>query len=162
MNIEVGIKLEGLFLKDPARATAIFEEEFKKGMEEAVALTHREVDKRTPRGLTSNLAESIGREVMGVGLNLYGIIWTPLSYARRVERGTPYTPNFIALAEWVRLKLGLGGRHIYAVTKVIQTTIRLGGQKVARWMFKEGFEASKPQVQVILEKAAARVVERWK
>jgi len=161
MDIQVGIKLEGLFLKDPVRATAIFEEEFKKGLEEAVALTHREVDKRTPRGLTSHLAESVDRAVMGIGLNLYGIVWTPMNYARRVEEGTPYTPNFIALAEWVRLKLGLKGKHIYAVAHVIRTSIKLGGQKVARWMFKEGFEASKSQVQGILDKAASKIIQRW-
>jgi hypothetical protein len=161
MELSVEVKLHGLFLRDPGTAIKIYEEEIKRGFEEGSSLMLREVDKRTPRGLTGNLAGSLFREVRASGLDLYAVVATPLYYARRVEETIAYTPEFASLLEWVRLKLGVSGRHLYPITKVIYRNISARGQRVARMMFQGGFEAGTPKVIKILEQARDRIVARW-
>lgn len=157
-ELSVEVKLQGLFLTNPTSALKIFDEEMRKGFEESTSLMMREVDKRTPRGVTAHLADSLFREVKASGLELYGVIATPLAYAKRVETGEVYTPEYASLLEWVRLKLGLAGSHLYAVTRVIRHNITLRGQKVARFMFDKGFQAGQPKALKILERDRKSVV----
>ncbi len=161
LKLDMKIKFQGLFLKDPVKAIKIYEEEMKKGFEQSTSLILREVDKRTPRGVTGHLAGSLFREVRNVGMDMFGVVATPLFYAKRVEEGIPYDPNFASLLEWVRIKLGLSGSHAFAVTKVIRRNISKRGQKVAKWMFERGFQAGKLKALKIMERARDKVVTRW-
>lgn len=163
-NLELGldVKLQGLFLRDPDKAIKIFEEEFGKALDESSSLMLFEVDKRTPRGITGDLAGSLFREKRGSGFALHAVVATPLRYAKLVEEGIPYDPFLPSLFEWVKKKLGLEDRHAWAVAKVIKRNISVRGQSVARFMFKKGFEAGKAKVQTILDKAETRIIERWK
>ncbi len=163
MVLQLGaeVKLQGLFIEDPDKALKIFEEEFGKALDQSSSLMLFEVDKRTPRGVTGDLAGSLFRERRGSGFDMFAIVATPLYYAKRVEEAIPYDPETAALFEWVKKKMGLEDRHAWAVTKVIKRNISARGQRVARLMFKKGFEAGRAKAQLILDKAAARIVERW-
>lgn len=159
-QIGAEIKLQGLFLIDPKRALLIFEEEFGKALEEGTSFLMREVIRGTPV-FGGNLRGSIFREIRGKGLNLHGVVATNLSYANFIETGEPaHIPNYGNLADWIRLKLGLTGQHLYAVLQVISRQIARQGIR-PRFMFKNAFEIGKMQVQGMLNRAASKIIDRW-
>jgi len=162
MTLEFGaeIKLQGLFLKDPERALSIFGEEFGKALDEATSFLMRQVIRGTPVH-TGALRGSIFREIRGRGLDIRGIVATNLAYSSFIETGLPaHTPNYDNLAGWIRLKMGLSGKDLYAMLQVIAGNIKERGIR-PHFMFKKAFDAGKMQVQKMLDKAAKRVVERW-
>ena len=163
MPLELGadIKLQGLFIQDPNKALAIFEEEFGKALDTVSSLMFFEVDKRTPRGVTGNLAGSLFRERRGSGFAMYAVVATPVLHAKPVEEGIPYEPDLPPLVDWVQKKLNLETRHAWAVAKVIKRNISARGQQVARFMFQKGFEAGRTKGQLVFDKAAAKIIERW-
>jgi len=163
MELGVEVKLQGLFLRDPQKAIGIFEEEFGKALDETSSLMLRKVDKYTPRGVTGNFAGSLFREKRGRGFAMYAVVGTPMQVVgQRLENGVPYEPNLGPLIEWVKLKLGLSISHAYAVAKVIKRRISSKGMVNIARMFQKGFQEGKPLAQRILDKAAKRIIERWK
>ena len=99
------VKMQGMFLANPTKAIRIFEEEFKKALEESSALIQRDVIRGTPVH-TGNLRNSIFREIRGRGFSLHAIIGTPVIYANWIETGKPaHFPNTENLKEWVSEKL---------------------------------------------------------
>jgi len=162
LELDAKIELKGLFLRDPNKAISIFEEEFGKALDEASSMFLRKVNKYTPR-YTGTFAGSLFREKRGQGFGIHAIIGTPLQIqGRRLEYGEPYSPDFRALVEWVRFKFGVSLSESFALAKVIKRNIsRRGMVNVAR-MFKRGFEEGKGLAQGILDKAAKKIMERWK
>lgn len=157
----VDVKLHGLFLRDPVKAVKIFEEEFGKALEEGTSYLMRQVIRGTPVH-TSALKGSIFREIRGRGFNMRGVVATNSQYASFIETGLPaHTPNYGNLADWIKLKLGLSGQHLYAVLQVIVKQIKTKGVR-PHFMFKKAFNLGKMKVQGMLDKAANRIVERWK
>lgn len=157
----VDVKLKGLFLKDPPRAIKIFEEEFGKALEEGTSFLMRQVIRGTPVH-TGALGDSIFREIRGRGLDLRGVVATNSQYANFIETGLPaHEPNYGNLADWIRLKLGLTGSRLYAVLQVVSRQIKAKGVR-PRFMFKKAFNLGKMKVQGMLDKAARRIVDRWK
>jgi len=160
MEYTAEIKIEGLMLKDPDKALSIFEEELGKAFQEATSFILALVKRGTPVH-SGNLANSIDTEIRGSGLNLHGIVGTALPYSSFIETGRPpHIPNYANLADWVRLKLGLQGKELYAVLQVIARKISRVGVE-PHWMFKRAFNLSQEGVQKILDKTAERIIKRW-
>jgi hypothetical protein len=161
MEMGAELKLQGLFLRDPDKAIKIFEEEFGKALDESTSFLMRTVIRGTPVH-SGALRGSVFREIRGRGLAMHGVVATNWPYAEFIETGQPaHTPNYANLADWIRLKLGLSGDHLYAVLQVIAKQIRTRGIR-PHFMFKKAFEAGRMRVQGILNEAASRIIERWK
>lgn len=163
-EIKIDSRVQGLFLKDPERAATIFAEEFKKFYEEMTSLGLRKTVAGTPV-FSGNLAGSEFREIRGSGLDLHGIIATPIIYARPIETGEfPSFPNVAGMHDWVRLQLGITDpKEIDKVTFLVARAIaQRKGFKKAHWMFRNAYIFLKQKAQGILNKAANRIIERWK
>lgn len=162
-ELGVELKLQGLFLTNPDKALLVFGEEFGKALDETSSLMLRKVDKYTPRGVTGNFAGSLFRERRGRGFGMQAVIGTPLqAQGQRLENGTPYDPALPPLIEWAKTKLGLETSHAFAVAKVIKRRISQSGMKNVAHMFQKGFAEGRPIAQMILDKAAERIKNRWR
>ena len=160
-EMKAEVKMHGIFLTDPPRAIRIFEEEFKKALEESSALIQRDLIRGT-QVHTSNLRNSIFREIRGRGISLHAIIGTPVVYANFIETGNPaHFPNVENIKGWVRLKLGVTGQALDKLTFIIARRMSVRGLKKAHFMFRNAFLKGKLKAQSILDKSARRIVERW-
>lgn len=159
-GLEAQVKIQGFFLENPDRALSIFEEEFSKSLETATSFLMRAVLRGAPVH-TGTLRSSVFREIRGTGLSLKGIVATNLAYSRFIETGKPaHEPNYDNLANWIRMKMGLSGRHLHAVLQVVARQIRTRGVRPRR-MFEKAFNLGKNTVQGMLDQTATRIIERW-
>lgn len=163
IRFKVDERIKGTFLKEPERVIPIYDREFRKAMNESVSLVQREVVPRTP--IQSGIGrKSIGTEVRGSGLNLEGVIGTPLVYMAPIERGVEPLRCFPPLAPielWARRR-GIdtikGEPLPYTkIAFVVARGIYRSGIR-ARRMFENGFEASKGYVLKALNEAQGRVL----
>lgn len=130
-------------------------------MTEATLLLQRETQERTPRGVSSHLAESIiAQEPMRLADQVIGVVSTPILYAVPVEMGTrPHHPPVAPLVEWARIKLGLSPDQAEHVGFLIAKKIAARGTEGA-FMFARAWEANQEQLARMFEAAADRIVER--
>lgn len=161
VQLELKTEVRGLFLKDPERAAKIFADEWKNFLNESSSFTLRKAVTGTPvwRG---NLASSEFRELRGNGLDMFAIVATPAINAGLIERGTPaFFPSPIALADWVRGKLGITDpAQIDRVTFLIARNMSKRGVK-AHWMFRNAERALRNKAQNMLDQAGNRIIARW-
>ncbi len=165
VQLSIDVKVRGLFLKDPVKASRIFVEEWKNFLEEASSFTLRRVGIGTPVWQGS-LANSEFREIRGNGLDMHAIVATPSAYAMPMETGQfpAKYPNISAIADWVRGKLGIGDpKDIERVSFLIARAIKTrGGFRKAHWMFRNAFAMLNNKAQGMLNRAANRIIARWK
>jgi hypothetical protein len=169
MDFTVNTTLKGLLLTQPAKALAIFKQEFKRGLTEATLLLQTETVMRAPvSGGGGFLRRSIGSEVVGSGLDLQGIVGTPLAYALPVEQGAaPHFPwsqtgGLEPIELWVKRNglstningIEIGIRH---VAFLVARKISIAGLQ-AHWMFRDALAASSARIVSTLERAQARVI----
>lgn len=162
MEFTVDTKVTGKLFSDPASAVPIFNREFKTGLVEATALLQYETVNRSPIGL-GFFRRSIGSEVRGAGLNLQGVVGSPLVYALPIEEGAaPHFPPPEHLEIWVQrhgLSTNLAGKEIgfKRVAFLIARKINITGLQ-AHWCFRDALEASATRIMGMLEAAQQRVI----
>lgn len=143
-----------------ASAPGILLEELAPAIVEGQLLLEREVSERTPsfQGL---LRDSIGAEPLEVrGTTVSGSVGTALAYALPVELGArPHMPPVEPLVDWVRRKLGKGGKEGRGVAWAVARKIAKKGTP-AHHMFRDGLAATQDQIGELLRDAAERAVRR--
>ncbi len=162
MQLGAEVKLTGLFLRDPKKAILIYEQEFKKALDEGSSLLLRMVIRGTPV-FSGSLSGSFFRETRGRGLDLHAVVSGPLVQTSFVETSQPaHFPPLANIREWTRLKLGVTGTQLDKITFLIARRMSKVGLKKAHWMFQKAFTKGKVTVQRILDKAALIIVKKWK
>ena len=162
IQFKVDKRVQGEFLKHPEQTAKIYETEFRKGLDESTMLVQREVVNRTPIR-SGTLAKSITTETRGTGLNMHGIIGTPLVYALPVERGArTHFPPMGPIELWVRragLSIEYLGRPL-AINQIAYLVARAISKRglPAHWMFKDGIAAATTRVLKILNDAQDRIL----
>ncbi len=154
------------FLKQAPR---IAHEEMAVSVEEALSLLEsqlKDLHAYTPSA-TGMLRGSVYHQMRGTaisqGLGVAGIVGSPLNYAVPVELGTK--PHWIgkkgidSLEDWVRAKLGIGGKEARSVAFAIRNKIATKGTKGAH-MFERAFNDKEPQIQQIIAAAIPRIIAR--
>jgi hypothetical protein len=149
-----------------ARAPEICQEEWLAAITTADLLLAREIQERLGqggqrRGLnTGTLRGSITSFEQALPGNVIGVVGTPLSYAIPVELGTqPHFPPIAAILDWVRTKLGVPEAEAEGVAYRVARKIQHHGTEGVH-MFRDGFAATRPQIQALLSRATERVVAR--
>lgn len=164
MSFEIDSTVKGLLFLSPETAVPVFNEEFKKGLTEASLLLQLETVNKTPLN-TGALRRSIGSTVRGTGLDMMGIVGTPLQYALPVEEGAaPHFPPSGPIELWVKRKNLNYIMFGYEITvpqlaHLIARKINIVGLK-ATYMFRDALEASQSRIDAILTAAQTRVHER--
>jgi hypothetical protein len=149
-----------------SEAPVIVSEEARRGMEEAVAVAHAEVDARTPVD-SGRLVQNIGTEVQGSGAALTGLVFVHnIPYAPFVEFGTRghtievrparVAANRAAGKRHPALRFRAGGR---GGPFVFRRRVRHPGTRAYR-MFRDGAEAALPGVKSAFARALERATER--
>lgn len=139
-----------------ARMPEMVGEELSRAALEASIVVTRNVKEVTPvgasRGGGEGLQASIRYQIYPTADEVTGVISSPLRYVEAVEIGTrPHMPPVSVLEEWAASK----GLSAWAVAK----SIAKHGTK-GQWMFKKGFEASKPALERIADSAVSRILQR--
>lgn len=115
MNVDVRIEITGALLKQGPQIVQKHVEAF---VDEATAFLLREVQVRTPQGVSgaSGLLGSIQMDVKGRGQQVVrGVVDTASPYGEIIERGRrpgKMPPKNGSLREWVQLKFGVSGRDL--------------------------------------------------
>ena len=154
---EIKLVKKGKFFNKPYR-DGIVEKMLLSSINESLLILDREVKKRAPV-FTGTLRRSIGTEVRGRGINLKGIVGTPLKYATTKEMGrSPGTfPNYDALQLWVRRKTGLTGKALELVTITVGRNIKRFGIK-GKFMFRDALAASEAKIKMLFDRYGFKVV----
>lgn len=163
ISIKVDQKLRGLLLKTPEKVIPIYDREFRKSINESVVLAQREIVIRTPV-LTGTTRKSISNSVSGSGIELTGVVGTPLISALPMEFGTrPHIPPPGPIELWIRrrgISWASEGRAQTVEQMAFFITTRQIGQVglKARRMFKDGFDAARARILKFMEDAQQRVL----
>ena len=137
--------------------------EMRATMDASVDLAQQQVRGNTPTGATGNLLQSIARDVFGTPLSLTGRVTTAAVYGEPVEFGRkpgsmpPVEQTGLEL--WVRRKLGVPPNEVESVAYAIAISIKRKGTQ-GKFMFKKGFEASKPIIKKQWSDLPTRVVAK--
>jgi len=159
MEYSVKINVEGAYLKNPDLFIQVAGEELAKLLTESTTFVLGIVQRGTPIHIGA-LLNSEFKEVRGLGLSLHGVVATPNVYSSFIETGQPaHTPNFDELLTLVRLKLGLSGQVLYAVTNAIGNKIGRQGIK-GRFMFQKGFKEGATKLPEMIKKTEEAIIRR--
>ncbi len=167
MNFNVGTKIQGALLTHPEKTIPVFEKFFKAALTESTLMLQAETVRRTPVS-SGFLRRSVGSEVRGIGLNMMGVVGTPLQYALPVEQGAaPHFPPVGPIALWVS-KHNFSGlmwaNQITGVESTLQQLAYLVARKISiiglkpTWMFRDALEAAASRIKKNLQTAAQNVV----
>ena len=142
------------------RAPEIVIEEMTAAVTGGSLLAEREIRERTPTGATGSLKGSIRSETRVTATGALGVVSTSIGHAVPVELGTrPHFPPVAPLADWAVSKLGVSREEAEGVGLAIARRIAAHGTEGA-YMFRDGFEAVRPQVERMFRDAARRIVAR--
>ncbi len=143
------------------RAPEIVIEEMTAAVTGGFLLAEREIRERTPVGAPATLKGSIAaRETRVTATGVIGVVSTSIGHAVPVELGTkPHFPPVAPLADWAVSKLGVSREEAEGVGLAIARRIAAHGTEGA-YMFRDGFEAVRPQVERMFRDAARRIVAR--
>lgn len=161
--LEVGVKVDLSEMETLARKYPDVSKEVRKEkILEALLVAEGEVKNRTPFGAGPiHLRDSIhpsGPHIRGE--QVYGTLGTPLEYGEPVELGTkPHWAPLEPLIWWVEKVIGESGVEAKRIAKAIQFKIAKKGTQGSK-MFGDGFEASRPTIEGILETITAEIVNR--
>lgn len=159
-DLKIQYRSAGL-LKALAAAPEIVIEEQQRAITEASMLLEREVKERSPTSGAGTLRDSIGAMPITIsGALVSGGIGTSLSYAVPVELGSkPHWAPIEPLVDWVERKLHKRGPEARGVARAIQVKIARKGTD-GRFMFRDAFDATRPQIIAMLEAATVRALKR--
>lgn len=133
----------------------LFARTFEPAVWQASLLAQREIVERTPRGVTTALANSIqARDPEILADGVIGAVGTSLDYAEPVELGSrPHFPPIEPLQLWVQAKLGISDPdESERVAYAIAWKIKARGTEGA-FMFRDGLAAVEDQVRAIYSRA---------
>ena len=160
-NFSIHTRVTGMLFTRPAEILPLFVKEIKGGMAESVALVQYETVNRTPVS-DGFLRRSIGSDIRGNGMELEGIIGSPLVYALPVEQGAaPHFPPLGPIELWLSRKGNLYNNMFGAADSLkhsaflVARKISIVGLK-ANWMFRDALEASVTRIENIWEAAVER------
>jgi hypothetical protein len=155
----------------------ILEAELTPTMELALQLVEAEVKYRmsAPEDVNTGVAAgSLNHQIISRFPDLVGAMGSPLIYVPVLEFGRApgeettdaqgrkhwtTMPPIFAIKLWVRRKLGLTGKESASAAWAIAKHIAKHGTE-GRFMFKEGLEASQPNVVDLFNQAVARAVAK--
>lgn len=161
MNLRIDAKEVEALAQAWRQAPDMVADELLAMMTGATLLLQREIQERTPRGVTHHLSESIqAQEPERLADQVLGVVSTPILYAVPVEMGTkPHHPPIQPLVEWARLKLGLSPEEAERAGFLIAKKIAAHGTKGA-FMFARALDANREQLEAMFDAAAGRIVAR--
>jgi len=160
---EIGITVRGP-LADSREAVQVMGQEIHRGMQTAVAELERRVRARAPAGVMADagLRGSISGEVRGRGLDVHGVVGSPLAYAPVVELGRragSRQPPPGALDLWVKRILGVPEEEVRRVSFLVGRAIARRGIP-GRFMFRDALASFRPQLSQIFEDVGAAIARR--
>ena len=162
--LELTMKTEGVYLKNPEKAIPIWEEEIKTALENILAFLHGKISVKMPENVTGYLRGSVASEIRGKGLNLHGVIGTPAKYAMAIEKGYPTGkfPNIDAIRKWADSRFGASEKSEMRAFLIAKSIYKRGyrGRRKGWGMFGQTFEKEEKGIIDFLDKANARVVKR--
>lgn len=145
-----------------ARFPQIAQRELKAAMQKSVVTIAREVKPLTPVGVSGELRNSIGSEVIQEGpTNIIGRVGSSIreAYPVVMEAGAkPHFPPPGNLELWVRRKLGVSTEDAPSVAFTVARAISRSGIK-GRFMLKQGWEKSQARVNGFFEEALRKIAE---
>jgi hypothetical protein len=162
MKFTVDTKITGMLFTRPKEVRPLFQKEFHAAMLESTLLLQKETVDRTPIS-QGFLRRSIGSAVRGAGLNMTGIVGSPLVYALPVEQGAaPHFPPLGPVELWAKSK------SLSFIRSGVEITLRnvafLIARKIsitglgANWMFRDALEASTSRIVGFLNSAQKRIL----
>jgi len=163
LQFKVDTRIQGQFLKNPEQTLPVYEKEFRAGLTDATMLVQREVVTRTP-SQKGDLRRSISSDVKGAGLNMHGVVGTPMVYALPVEMGAgPHFPPVDRIGLWVRrvnMSIEYLGRPL-AIAQMAFLVARSISQRglSPHWMFRDGLSAARSRVLSTLQNAQDRILK---
>lgn len=141
------------------RAADIVREEQTDAVQAGLLVFQGEVVPRTPVA-QGFLRGGVQVDMVGAAPDVIGRVFDPVGYAPAVEGGArPHFPPVAPLVLWVQRKLGVPTKEARSVAFLVARAISRRGTK-ARDFFKGGFNAGKPRVVALFERANARIAQR--
>jgi hypothetical protein len=114
-------------------------------MHAATLYLEGEVQERTPAA-HGTLKTSWTNDVDGAGMNVIGIVGTPLAYAVPVELGTkPHFPPVDALLDWVKIRFGVPEAEARNIAFLVARKIASKGTEGA-FMLERALDAAEPEL----------------
>jgi hypothetical protein len=167
MSIEVTVDFSEVekMASDFASAIPAIDRIMNQTMLRAVTFAEGRIASKSPVN-TGGLRASVDSYIKGTGLQLEGVIQSPLPYGLPVEEGrsSGKWPPIDAIELWVRRKLGLQGSEARSVAFLIARAIGQGTTrgimrkgKGAR-MFRDGMKESEPMIFRLFEDATGQIV----
>lgn len=160
MEITINLDKTGELAALWRQAPSICRDELLRAMTEVDLLVQREVQEATPTA-AGTLRSSIHSEETISATGVIGMVRSPLNYAEPVELGTkPHFPPVEALADWVRIKLGISDeREARSVAFLIARKIASKGTEGTH-MFKKTMARVEPQLDARFAQARDRILSR--
>jgi hypothetical protein len=157
--IDVKIVITGAFLKDPDKAGSVFFEIVYKAMLDIVMKAEYLVKSLTP--VNDNILRgSMGHEISGVGINLEGIIGTPVEYASCVEEDqVAHWPPPEDIELWTKRKFKMSGLANKRLAYLVCRKIAKYGVE-GKHMFKRTFDEIKPESIIRFSQAINEFIRR--
>lgn len=146
--MNLAIKLTGLdaVVAGWAKAPEMMIDELAKFAEGAALFMQGEIQERTPAAAGLLKQSFIAQDAERLSDNVIAMVGTSLNYAVPVELGTrPHFPPVQAIADWVKVKLGIGGPAGVQIAWAIAKKISKTGTKGAH-MVQRAFDAGQPEV----------------
>lgn len=128
---------------------------------EAVNLLEAAVVKETPYGAGPiHLRDTIHGKVHTMGMQVSGMVGTPLEHGEPVELGTkPHWPPIGPIQHWVEGKLHVPANESKSVAFLIARKIARKGTKGVR-MFGKAFDDNRSKIMNILGRIPEKIVRR--
>lgn len=158
--MSISIQLTGLdaVISGWEKAPQMMADELAKFAEGAALFMQGEIQERTPAAAGLLKQSFIASDAARLSDGVIATVGTSLNYAVPVELGTkPHMPPVQAIADWVKVKLGIGGPAGEKIAWAIARKISKVGTKGAH-MVQKAFDAGKPEV----ERQFAATIERIK
>ena len=160
LNVELDFSEVERYAKRLGQNSELIDQELRRAMTESVITVEGQVVTRTPVNF-GTLRQSISHSVRGQGIGIIGEVATPSAYGLPVEFGRKpgKFPPLAPIELWVRRKLNVPEAQVESVAFLVARKIARSGTKGA-FMFRDGLEASGPQIAKSFDQATKRIVDR--
>lgn len=143
-----------------AKAPEMIVDEIAAFAEGAALYLQGEIQEHTPAAAGQLKQSFIAQSAERLGDGVIAQVGTSLNYAIPVELGTkPHFPPVAAIADWVKVKLGIGGPAGEKIAWAIARKISKVGTKGAH-MVQRAFDAGRPEVLRQFEATVLRIKEK--
>lgn len=161
--LTVRIDTSGALLN--GQAPAIIQKNLDRTIVEATLFLWREVQSRTPQGVSGyqgGLISTIRQEVTGKGTPIVkGVIFQGKPYGEVIEKGRSAgkgMPPEGSLLRWLEVKLGLSEKDAKRIEFVVRRKIKSKGFEGAH-MFEQAFKDNLTRVEAIFSKVGFTMAE---